>query len=98
MSYKKPSSFIEDTQFTPETYLKDEAVRRHALMSAINEDEEIPILPFKHTSDDQALYKKYEIDYLKDISMVSTFGDIDEMGVEFDLEKDFEKQSKEAAE
>lgn len=58
-------------------------------MSVINDDEEDSMLPFMHSSEDQKLLRSFELDYQKDISMVSTFGDIDEIGVDFDLTKDF---------
>lgn len=74
---------------------KDEAIRRHALCSVINDDEEDSMLPFKHTEDDLKKLRSFEMDYNKDISMVSSFGDIDELGIDFDLDKDFAKQTKE---
>jgi len=54
-------------------------------MSVINDDEEGSMLPFKHTIEDQTKLKSFELQYQKDISMVSSFGDIDELGIEFDV-------------
>ena len=68
-------------------------------MSTIFEDDANDlVLPFEFSVEDQLLQKQWNLNYLKDVSMVSTFGDIDELGVKFDLEKDFVPQSKEAAE
>jgi hypothetical protein len=52
MSYSQPSSFIEDQAFSDDTFTKEEAIKRHALMSAINEDEQVTMPPFKHTVKD----------------------------------------------
>jgi len=56
------------------------------------------MLPFKHSKDDQQKLRSFELDYNKDISMVSSFGDIDQLGIDFDLQKDFAKQTKETQE
>ena len=71
------------------------------MVSILNEDEnqvKEMLLPFRHTSEDIVAQKQAELRYLSDISFVSHFNDIDEMGVEFDLANDFVPQSAEAAE
>ena len=61
-------------------------------MSAIYEDDSQDlILPFDFSVEDQFTQKHWSLKYLQDISMVSTFEDIDKMGVDFDEEKDFIK-------
>jgi hypothetical protein len=64
----------------------------------INDDENDSMLPFKHSKDDQQKLRSFELDYNKDISMVSSFGDIDQLGIDFDLQKDFAQQTKETQE
>ena len=88
MEYKRPSSRID--KFSDDTISKSEAIRRHSLMSTIFEDDANDlVLPFEFSVEDQLMQKQWNHNYLKDVSMVSTFGDIDELGVKFDLEKDF---------
>jgi len=45
--------------------------------------------PFPHTLSDIHKLKGFELDYQKDISLVSTFGDMEELGLEFDKKDDF---------
>jgi len=94
MSHQRPKNMLDHTKFGPETITKEEAIRRHALMSSIfDEDAAERLLPFEHTEEDLVKQQKWEQTYLKEISLVSTFGDIDQIGVEFDS-KDFIAQDR----
>lgn len=90
LKYKRPPTKLNEQNFSESTISKTEAIRRHSLMSTIYEDDARELLlPFNHSAEDKLQQKKWELSYLEDISMVSTFGDIDNLGVQFDLEKDF---------
>ena len=58
-------------------------------MTTINEEDlmanqQQPQLPFLNTQEQRDLLQDNVDEYLKDTSLASFFGDIDEMGVEFD--------------
>ena len=100
MNYQRPKQILDETSFSAETITKEEAIKRHTLVSILNEDEnqvKEMLLPFRHTSEDIFEQKQAELSYMSDISFVSHFKDIDEMGVEFGLKADFIPQSAEAA-
>ena len=65
-------------------------------MATIYEEESVLkdlLLPFINSEDDRKLLRKWELENLKQISLVSHFSDIDQMGVEFDLKEDFDEKS-----
>ena len=59
-NYQRPSGFVDDTNFSESTFLKEEALKRHALLTTIFDDEpalkEI-MVPFRHLESDQSLVK-----------------------------------------
>jgi len=54
--------------------------------------------PFPHTAEDIHKLQGFELDYQKDISLVSTFGDMEQLGLEFDKSDDFAPPNQKAQE
>ena len=92
VNYQKPPGYLDDSQFKDTLISREEAIRRHALMGTIYEEEramnDMP-LPFVNSEHDRTNLGRRELDYLKKVSLVDHFEDIDQMGIEFDDKTDF---------
>lgn len=94
MSYQLPLPYIEGIEKT-DTARRDEALRRQALQSVLNDDDEVTMPPFPHDDSDITKLKSFELGYQEHISLASHFNDMDHLGIEFKEGEDLVAQSKE---
>ena len=76
----------------------DSRLRRQALQSVLNDEDDTTMPPFPHDEADILKLKGFELDYQEQISLASHFTDMDHLGVEYNESEDFVTQSKEALE
>mmetsp|Transcript_13062 Transcript_13062/g.20280 ORF Transcript_13062/g.20280 Transcript_13062/m.20280 type:complete len:142 (+) Transcript_13062:961-1386(+) len=99
LSYERPASHIDLSEFGSDLS-KDEAITRHSLMTKVNQDDFMMsdsslMLPFPCTLEDIKEQEKTSLDSMEKLTMVNHFGDIDQMGLKIDAEKDIKSGSSE---
>lgn len=91
---------IDDPKLIKNDDLRKSYIKRHALNSIIYDEagDAQSELPFIHKKEDKMYQKTYELKYLKKTIMGDYFNDIEDLGIEFNKDEDFEKKRNAQAE